>query len=56
MPFVPFLVLLPNGEKFRVPRADYIWVHSDRRTVFIVVDNGETRLFSEQALTQSQVS
>ena len=49
-PFAPFSVLLPNGEKVRVPHSDYIWVHPDRRTVIVVADNGRTRLLNHQML------
>lgn len=49
-PFVPFFVLLPNGEKIRVPHTDHIWVHPDRRTIIVVAENGATRLLSHQML------
>ncbi len=49
-PFVPFSVLLPNGEKLRVPHSDYAWVHPDRHTVIVVAESGETRLLNRQLL------
>lgn len=49
-PFVPFFVLLPNGEKIRVPHTDHIWVHPDRRTIIVVAENGATRLLNHQML------
>jgi hypothetical protein len=47
-PFVPFFVLLPNGEKIRVPHSDYAWVHPDRRTVIVVNEAGRTKLLNHQ--------
>lgn len=49
-PFVPFFVLLPNGEKMRVPHSDYAWVHPDRRTLIVVAADGKTRLLNHQML------
>ncbi len=49
-PFVPFSVLLPNGEKMRVKHPDFIWVHPDRRTIIVVAENGQTRLLNHQML------
>ncbi len=54
-PFVPFSVILPNGEKMRVPHADYAWVHPDRRTVIVVAENGRTRLLNRQMLLGLEV-
>jgi len=47
-PFVPFSVLLPNGQKTRIPHQDYIWVHPDRRTIIVVAENGRTQLLNHQ--------
>ncbi|MBI5387656.1 MAG: hypothetical protein HZA90_23600 [Verrucomicrobia bacterium] len=49
-PFAPFSVLLPNGDKIRIPHTDYIWVHPDRRTIIVVAENGATRLLNHQML------
>jgi len=49
-PFEPFLVLLPNGERIRVPHTDHIWVHPDRRTVIVVAESGATRLLNHQMI------
>lgn len=50
VPFVPFSVLLPNGEKMRVKHPDFIWVHPDRRTIIVVAENGQTRFLNHQML------
>ena len=50
MPFVPFAVLLPNGEKIRVKHPDFIWVHPDRRTIIVVAESGQTRFLNHQML------
>ena len=50
LPFVPFSVLLPNGDKIRIPHPDYIWGHPDRRTIIMVAENGRTRLLSHQMI------
>lgn len=59
-PFVPFSVLLPNGEKMRVNHPDFIWVHPDRRTVIVVAEDGRTRFLNLQMLVgaemESQIS
>lgn len=47
-PFVPFSVLLPNGDKMRVKHPDFLWVHPDRRTIVVVAENGQTRFLSHQ--------
>jgi len=49
-PFVPFSVLLPNGEKMRVKHPDFIWVHPDRRTLIVVAENGHTRYLNHQMI------
>jgi hypothetical protein len=49
-PFAPFSVLLPNGDKIRVPHRDYAWVHPDRKTVIIVGEDGRTRMLNRQLL------
>ncbi|MCL4787603.1 MAG: hypothetical protein KJ070_12545 [Verrucomicrobia bacterium] len=49
-PFEPFCVLLPNGDKIRIPHTDHIWVHPDRRTVIVVAENGATRLLNHQMI------
>jgi len=49
-PFVRFFILLPNGEKMRIPHQDYIWVHPDRRTVIAVGENGQTRYLNHQLI------
>ncbi len=54
-PFLPFSVLLPNGEKIRVPHSEYAWVHPDRRTVIVAAENGRTRLLSHQMLVGVEV-
>ena len=50
VPFVPFSVLLPNGEKMRVKHPDFIWVHPDRRTIVVVAEDGRTRYLNRQML------
>jgi hypothetical protein len=54
-PFAPFSLLLPNGEKMRVPHSDYIWVHPDRRTIIAVANDGKTRLLSHQMLVGVEI-
>ena len=49
-PFAPFSVLLPNGDKLRVPHSDYAWVHPDRKTVIVVAESGRTRFLNHQML------
>jgi len=51
-PFVRFFILLPNGEKMRIPHQDYIWVHPDRRTVIAVGENGQTRYLNHQLILE----
>jgi hypothetical protein len=47
-PFAPFSLLLPNGEKLPVLHPGFIWVHPDRRTIIVVLQNGVTRLLNHQ--------
>ena len=39
----------------RVPHADYIWVHPDRRTVIVVANDGKTRRLSHQKLVGVEI-
>jgi hypothetical protein len=49
-PFMPFSLLLPNGDKMHIPHADFIWVHPDRRTIIAVDASGKTRILNHQML------
>jgi hypothetical protein len=40
-PFVPFDVIVPGGEKFRVPHLDFLSVSPNGRIAHIWKENGE---------------
>ena len=42
-PFEPFALILPNGERLKVPHPDYIWWHPNKKTVW-VADDAAARL------------
>ncbi|MBI4661364.1 MAG: hypothetical protein HY735_21285 [Verrucomicrobia bacterium] len=54
-PFVPFSILLPNGERLRVHHPDFIWVHPDRRTILVVAESGRTRFLNHQMVVGLEV-
>lgn len=49
-PFVPFSVVLPNGQSVPVPHPDFIWLHPDKRTVHIALKTGGARIISVQMI------
>jgi len=50
VPFVPFAVVLPNGQSVPVPHPDFIWLHPDKRSVHIALKRGGTRILSVQMI------
>ena len=44
VPFVPFSVILPNGEKLRVPHSDFAWIHPGGRSIVIAAKGDVMRI------------
>lgn len=38
MPFEPFVVVLPNGQRFEVPHHDHIMLHPNKKTAVVADD------------------
>ena len=36
-PFIPFSLVLPNGEKLRVPHSDFAWIPPGKRSVVVAL-------------------
>ncbi len=50
-PFVPFSIVLPNGEKLRVPHSDFAWVHPSGRSVAVALKGDIMRIVNWQMVT-----
>jgi hypothetical protein len=50
-PFVPFSLILPNGEKLRVPHADFAWIHPGKRSVVVALKGDVVRIVNWQMVT-----
>jgi hypothetical protein len=50
-PFVPFFLVLPNGEKLLVPHPDFAWVHPSQRCVSVALANDGIRIVNWQMVT-----
>ncbi len=51
VPFVPFSVILPNGEKLRVPHSDFAWIHPGGRSIVIAGKGDVMRIVNWQMVT-----
>jgi hypothetical protein len=47
-PFIPFALVLPNGEKLRVPHADFAWIHPGKRSVVVALKGDVVRIVNWQ--------
>ncbi|MBL9128826.1 MAG: hypothetical protein JNL97_14325 [Verrucomicrobiales bacterium] len=54
-PFVPFWVVLPNGEKLRIPHPEFAWIHPGERAVWVALESGGTRLINWPLVTGLEV-
>ena len=50
-PFVPFSLVLPNGEKLRVPHSDFAWIHPGGRSVIVALKGDVVRIVNWQMVT-----
>lgn len=50
-PFAPFSLVLPNGEKLRVPHPDFAWVHPGGRSVVVALKGDLVRIVNWQMVT-----
>jgi hypothetical protein len=50
-PFIPFALVLPNGEKLRVPHADFAWIHPGKRSVVVALKGDVVRIVNRQMVT-----
>ncbi|HEY2952791.1 MAG TPA: hypothetical protein VGK40_09420 [Verrucomicrobiae bacterium] len=50
-PFVPFALVLPNGEKLRVPHSDFAWIHPGGRSVVVAIKGDVIRIVNWQMVT-----
>lgn len=50
-PFVPFSLIMPNGEKLRVPHPDFIWLVPRTRTAVVAKKNGVVRMVNLAMVT-----
>jgi hypothetical protein len=50
-PFVPFSLVLPNGEKLRVPHSDFAWIHPSGRSVVVALKGDIVRIVNWQMVT-----
>ena len=50
-PFVPFSLVLPNGEKLRVPHSDFAWIPPGGRSVVVALKGDVVRIVNWQMVT-----
>ncbi len=50
-PSVPFSLVLPNGEKLRVPHSDFAWIHPGGRSVVVALKGDTVRMVNWQRVT-----
>lgn len=49
-PFLPFSLILPNGEKLKVPHPDFAWIHPGRRNVVVALKGDIVRIVNWQMI------
>jgi hypothetical protein len=50
-PFVPFALVLPDGERLRVPHSDFAWIHPGGRSVVVALKGDVIRIVNWQMVT-----
>ena len=50
-PFIPFSLVLPKGEKLRVPHSDFAWIHPGGRSVIVALKGDVVRIVNWQRVT-----
>lgn len=51
VPFVPFSLLMPSGERLEVPHPDFVWIHPDGRSVVVALKGDVVRIVNWQMVT-----
>ena len=51
VPFVPFSLVMPNGERLKVPHAEFVWIHPGGRNVVVALKGDVIRIINWQMVT-----
>ena len=50
-PFVPFSLILPNGDKLKVPHPDFAWISPGGRSVVVAIKGDVIRIVNWAMVT-----
>ena len=51
VPFVPFSLLMPSGERLKVPHPDFVWIHPGGHSLAVALKSDVIRIVNWQMVT-----
>ena len=51
VPFAPFALVLPSGERLEVPHPDFVWIHPDGHSLVVALKDDVIRILHWRMVT-----